>query len=85
MKSYYLMRCRTANENRLLRKLDPFPHFKDDARRFSLLDLKALHSGDLLPVLTAIHEEYTTHIKRECLVSARTNQFTCLLGPVCVF
>lgn len=55
----------------MLRKLDPFPHFKDDAKRFSLLDLQALHNGDLLPALTAIHNEYTTHIKKECLVSGR--------------
>ncbi len=69
MKSYYFLHCRKAKEKRLLRQLDPFPHFKDGARRFSLVDLKAVHSGELLPMLTAIHEEYATHIKRECAVS----------------
>lgn len=68
MKAYYFMRCDGAKEKKLLRRLDSFPHFKDDARRFSLLDLQAVHRGELLPLLTAIHEDYATHIKRECKV-----------------
>ena len=68
MKMYFLQ-CPVAKEVQLLRRLDRFPHFRDGARRFSLMDLKEVHSGELLPDLTTIHREYAMHIRRECSVS----------------
>ena len=68
MKKYFL-ECPKAKEAQLLKRLDNFPHFKDEAYRFSIMDLKAVHSGDLLPELSAIHGDYSFHIKRECTVS----------------
>lgn len=68
MKTYF-MHCPKAKESHLLKKLDTFPHFKEGAKRFSLLDLKAVHSGDLLKELTAIHREFVLHIKKGCSVS----------------
>ena len=68
MKTYFA-HCPQAKELFLLRRLDPFPHFKEGAKRFSLLDLKAVHTGELVKELTAIHRDFIFHIKKECSVS----------------
>ena len=65
----YFVHCPNAMELQLLKRLDPFPHFKDGAKRFSLLDLQAVYRGDLLKQLTVIHSEFAAHIKRNCTVS----------------
>lgn len=74
MKTYFFVHCSQAMECQLLKKLDPFPHFKEGAKRFSLLDLKALHEGDLLKILKTIHREFSLHIK-ECSVSITPSPF----------
>lgn len=68
MKTYFT-HCSKAKELQLLKRLDSFPHFKEGAKRFSLLDLKAVHSGELLQELTVIHKAFVLHIKKECSVS----------------
>lgn len=72
------MMCSRAKETQLLKRLDQYPHFKDGAKRFSLLDLKAIHSGKLLPELMAIHKEYSAHIKSGCGVCS-SKGFLCEL------
>lgn len=89
MKTYF-MRCSKAKESQLLKRLDCFPHFKDGAKRFSLVDLKTVHSGELLKELTVIHREFAVHIKKDCTVSRGENHvvfldFTSLMhNQVCL-
>lgn len=68
MKTYFIY-CPQAMEQQLLKRLDPFPHFKEGAKRFSLLDLQAVYNGDLIKQLNLIHSEFAAHIKRNCTVS----------------
>lgn len=84
MKTYF-MRCSKAKESQLLKRLDCFPHFKDGAKRFSLVDLKTVHSGELLKELTVIHREFAVHIKKDCTVSReKIMLFFLILRHLCI-
>ena len=67
MKKYFL-ECPKAKESRLLMRLDHFPHFKEGHKRFSMQDLKAVQSGELLQEIHSIHGGFVAHIKKECSV-----------------
>lgn len=64
----YLQTCRSAQELRLLRKLDLRQHFVEDSEVFSLQDLKDINQGVLVPFLQDVHGEFETHIKKNCEV-----------------
>ena len=65
----YLDQCESAKESGLVKKLDPFPHFKDTAKQFSLSDLELIRDNHLLPQLKDIHKLFTSHIRQTCSVS----------------
>ena len=65
----YLEQCESAKESGLLVKLDPFPHFKDTSRQFSLSDMERIRDNQLLPRLKEIHQTFISHIRQTCSVS----------------
>ncbi|XP_042209721.1 differentially expressed in FDCP 8 homolog isoform X2 [Homarus americanus] len=64
----YLGTCRTAQESRMLRQLEERQHFVENAFMFSLQDLVDVNSGVLVEYLKKIHNSFSSHIKKECLV-----------------
>ena len=72
----YLERCETAHESGLIKKLDPFPHFKDTAKLFSMADLEMIRDNRLLPQLKEIHQTFTKHIRQTCQVREPSPSFT---------
>lgn len=64
----YLEQCQSAKESGLLKGLDPFPHFKDTAREFSLADMEKIRESKLLPDLRDIHKSFSEHIRQTCQV-----------------
>ena len=64
----YLDQCESARESGLVKKLDPFPHFMDTARQFSMTDMELIRDGRLLPQLQHIHQDFSKHIRQICKV-----------------
>jgi hypothetical protein len=64
----YLIECKTAGEQRLLWLLKSRQHFVESAHLYSLQDLIDINSGELLPFITKVHEQFLNHIKEECKV-----------------
>ncbi|KAK7085900.1 Differentially expressed in FDCP 8 [Halocaridina rubra] len=64
----YLGMCRSAQESRMLRQLEERQHFIETAYMYSLQDLLDVNSGYLVNYLKKIHESFSEHIKKECLV-----------------
>ena len=65
----YLDQCESARESGLIERLDPFPHFKDTAKQFSMTDMELIRDGRLLPQLQQIHHDFGKHIRQVCRVS----------------
>ncbi|KAG1689651.1 Differentially expressed in FDCP 8 [Nymphon striatum] len=64
----YFVSCKEATEDKLLLKLQDRQHFVENAHMYSMRDIEELESGILVPHIAAIHESYSDHIKKECLI-----------------
>ncbi|XP_023335319.1 differentially expressed in FDCP 8 homolog A [Eurytemora carolleeae] len=75
----YLMLCRVASANRLLRKLEERQHFVDDDSLYSLQDLLDVELGSLGAWLGQILEQWQDHIL-SCIL-CRAKGFVCEVCP----
>ena len=64
----YILSCKDAMESKLLRLLEDRQHFVENWHQYSLQDLIDAASKDLINYLQPIHERFSSHITRECLV-----------------
>lgn len=58
----YLVVCRLAQEQRLLRRLEDRQHFVDSDSMYSLQDLLDIHSGALVSFLETVLDLFQSHI-----------------------
>ncbi|XP_065889788.1 pleckstrin homology domain-containing family M member 1-like [Dysidea avara] len=77
MKNFFVD-CLMAKEQKLLQKLDQWPHFKESVKLFSIADLYNIATGDLMVQLKEIHEIYCNHITMTCHI-CRSRGITCIL------
>jgi len=75
----YLMVCRIAQEERLLRRLEERQHFVDGESMYSLQDLLDLDNGVLMTFLETVVETFRCHITSCVLCLAKS--FVC---EICV-
>jgi len=68
----YLVVCRLAQEEKLLRKLDGRQHFVESSAMYSLQDLLYLHSGSLGTFLGVLLSELQSHITACVLCTAKS-------------
>uniref|UniRef100_A0A7E4V764 Phorbol-ester/DAG-type domain-containing protein n=1 Tax=Panagrellus redivivus TaxID=6233 RepID=A0A7E4V764_PANRE len=77
MKCFFLC-CRSARNLRILQHLNRYQHFVESSDRYTMEDLIALHSGNLLQEIQDIVKIFRKHITEEC-ETCRGNAFVCEL------
>uniref|UniRef100_A0A0N5AHF7 Transcription elongation factor SPT4 n=1 Tax=Syphacia muris TaxID=451379 RepID=A0A0N5AHF7_9BILA len=76
----YFMCCKEAKRLRILQYLNRRQHFVESAEWYSLMDLRDLIDGRLLPEIETIVSVFTAHITRDCVI-CQGNGFICELCP----